>query len=165
MDVRRVMEIKMKLEHEAITVISRIVEICNEEMLVSFNLNSQQLVTMAVDDYGGVIDTTSLHSTLSGMMEGLSDKDIHPETLVLDKVDGNKAVAIINQIIILVKSGKEVCFKGDMGDFTLTIEIGGCHTHVGVSGEYGNLGVLVDQLYNCLIKNSGLSFVCEKESV
>jgi hypothetical protein len=75
-----------------------------------------------------------------------------------------KCRAIFEKIVESVNKGDTIAFEEDGGDNTLTVWCNSEHTHVGVMGE--SFETLVDNLYDLLVKNRGLSWVgCEEVHV
>jgi hypothetical protein len=70
-----------------------------------------------------------------------------------------KCKAILQKIIELINEGKPIGFEQDFGDWTATITKGKMHTHVGIPDKDGSFDILVNNLYDLLIKGSGLSWV------
>ncbi len=69
-----------------------------------------------------------------------------------------KCKAILQKIVELANEGKPIGFERDFGHWTATITKGKMHTHVGVPGKDGNFDILVNNLYDLLIKGEGLSW-------
>lgn len=69
-----------------------------------------------------------------------------------------KCKAILQKIVETTKE-KPIGFESDMGGWTLTVTKGKMHTHVGIPGKDGNFDILVNNLYDLLIKGEGLSWV------
>jgi hypothetical protein len=67
---------------------------------------------------------------------------------------------ILEKILEIANTGKDVGLHQDMGDNTLTVVIGISHTHVGCpDGTFDNL---IDSLHDCLIGERGLSWIEDK---
>lgn len=73
----------------------------------------------------------------------------------------DKCEAIIRKIVELANTGKPVQFDDDWGGWSLTVSVGGAHTHVGISGQDGSFELLVENLCNVLYGGPGLSWVRE----
>lgn len=69
-----------------------------------------------------------------------------------------KCKAILEKIVEIANEDKPIGFEGDLGGWTLTVTKGKMHTHVGIPGKDGNFDVLVNNLYDLLIKGKGLSW-------
>jgi len=76
----------------------------------------------------------------------------------------SKADAILRAIRDRCNAGSTVSFEEDWGNNTLTVNVDGSHTHVGIPGkEDGSFDQLVDNLYNVLHGGPGLSWVGEED--
>lgn len=69
-----------------------------------------------------------------------------------------KCKAILQKIVELTNEGKPIGFEKDFGTWTMTVTKGKMHTHVGIPGKDGSFDILVDNLYDLLIKGAGLSW-------
>lgn len=69
-----------------------------------------------------------------------------------------KCKAILQKIIKLINEDKPIGFERDFGNWTATITKNKMHTHVGIPGDDGSFNILVNNLYDLLIKESGLSW-------
>jgi len=78
--------------------------------------------------------------------------------LQLEPTTAEKCKLILEKIVELANEGKPIGFEQDFGGWTATITKGKMHTHVGVPGKDGNFDILVNNLYDLLIKNKGLSW-------
>ena len=68
----------------------------------------------------------------------------------------DKCVAILQRIVELANSGKIVSFEEDWGGNSLTVNVDGGHTHVGLPDN--SFDLLADNLYNSLHGGPGLSW-------
>lgn len=67
-----------------------------------------------------------------------------------------KCAAIIQKMVLICNNGNVVSLEDDFGGNTLTINVDGGHTHVGVPD--GDFDTLIDQLYHTLHGGPGLSW-------
>jgi hypothetical protein len=69
-----------------------------------------------------------------------------------------KSEAILRKLVELANEGKPIGFEKDFGNWTMTVTKGKMHTHVGIPGKDGSFDILVNNLYDLLIKGEGLSW-------
>lgn len=79
--------------------------------------------------------------------------------LKLEPTIKEKCEAILRKLVELANEGKPIGFEQDFGGWTATITKGKMHTHVGIPGKDGSFEILVNNLYDLLIKGEGLSWV------
>jgi len=77
----------------------------------------------------------------------------------LEPTTAEKCKLILQKIVELANEGKPIGFEQDFGGWTATITKGKMHSHVGIPGKDGNFDILVNNLYDLLIKGQGLSWV------
>lgn len=78
--------------------------------------------------------------------------------LKLEPTIAEKCKLVLEKIVELANEGKPIGFEQDFGGWTATITKGKMHTHVGIPGKEGNFDILVNNLYDLLIKGQGLSW-------
>lgn len=79
--------------------------------------------------------------------------------ITLEPTTAEKCKLVLQKIVELANEGKPIGFEKDFGGWTATITKDKMHSHVGVPGSSGNFDILVNNLYDLLIKGQGLSWV------
>lgn len=69
-----------------------------------------------------------------------------------------KCKAILQRMVEIANEGTPIGFEEDWGGWTATITKGKMHTHVGIPGKNTNFDVMVNNLYDLLVKGKGLSW-------
>jgi hypothetical protein len=88
----------------------------------------------------------------------------HQEFLAMKEKAGvqpttqEKSEAILRKLVELANEGKSIGFEKDFGNWTMTVTKDKMHTHVGIPGKDGSFDILVNNLYDLLIKGKGLSW-------
>lgn len=84
-------------------------------------------------------------------IEGAVDRFIEFEALA--SINMKK---LFGKIVELCNAGKTIGFGADMGENTLTIEMDGKHSHIGV--PQGSIEFLIKNLYELLVEGKGLTW-------
>jgi hypothetical protein len=96
--------------------------------------------------------------TLPPISFGLPPQIVHIQSPTSEPTTAEKCKLILEKIVELANEGKPIGFEQDFGGWTATIAKGKMHTHVGIPGKDGNFDILVNNLYDLLIKGKGLSW-------
>lgn len=77
--------------------------------------------------------------------------------------NAEKCEAIVRKIAETVDKDKSITFKQDWGKWSATVCFNNSHTHVGLTEPDGTFEGFVDDLYNLMINDCGLSLVKNEE--